>query len=230
MTFQDLSNIPVNRVDTTIDVIAKGDGTHDQDEVFVTTSLGLTSDLDSESEAILILPMAGEAQAKPIVRYTEDLITGPAVFEFDEVERSVYDQELVGRLEKMADGASKKEQRDFAVSVGRAASSLSVTTVTIKPGQRELRLFYKIAADKVADREFEFDVIGPLPSFVIQTGGSIGVIAALPRATTLVSAVGLTDPSNPGSEIAKAEADLGLRHLVGWQWQNDPLFRIRSRY
>ena len=32
---------------------------------------------------------------------------------------------------------------------------------------------------KVGDREFEFDVIGPLPSFVIATGGSIGVIAAL---------------------------------------------------
>lgn len=230
MAFENLSNIPVNRVDTTIDVIAKGDGSHDQDEVFVTASLGLTADIDSEKEAVLILPMASEAQSKPIVRYTEDLITGPAVFEFDEVERSVYDQEFVNRLEKMADGASKKEQRDFAVSVGRAASSLSVTTVTIKPGQRELRLFYKIAADKVADREFQFDVIGPLPSFVIQAGGSIGVIAALPRSTTLISAVGLTDPNNPGSEIAKAEADLGLRHLIGWQWQNDPLFRVRYRY
>jgi hypothetical protein len=230
MAFTDLNNIPVNRVDTVIDVVAKGDGTHEQDEVFVTTSLGLTSDIDSVEEAVLILPMAAEAQAKPIVRYTEDLITGPAVFEFDEVERSVYDQEFVDRLEKMADGASKKEQRDFAVSVGRAANSISVTTVKVKPGQRELRLFYKIAADKVGDREFQFDVIGPLPSFVIQTGGSIGVIAALPRATTLVSAVGLTDPNNPGSEIAKSEADLGLRHLIGWQWQNDPLFRIRYRY
>ncbi|MFN8150266.1 MAG: hypothetical protein U0R24_03950 [Solirubrobacterales bacterium] len=230
MSFTDLTNIPVNRVDTTIDIIAKGDGSQEQDEVFITSSLGLTADIDSEKEAVLILPMAAQAQTKPIVRYSDEPIKGPAVFEFDSVDRSVYDQELVDRLEKMADGASKREQRDFAVSVGRAASSFSVTTVLVKPGQRELRLFYKIAADKVGDREFEFDVIGPLPSFVIATGGSIGVIAALPRATTLVSAVGLTDPNNPGSEIAKAEADLGLRHLVGWQWQNDPLFRIRYRY
>lgn len=27
-----------------------------------------------------------------------------------------------------------------------------------------------------------------------------------------------------------AEAGLCLRHLIGWQWQNDPLFRIRYRY
>jgi hypothetical protein len=130
----------------------------------------------------------------------------------------------------MADGASKREQRDFAVAIGRATKSFSVTTVTVKPGQRELRLFYKVAADKVGDREFQFDVIGPLPSFVIQAGGSIGVISLLPRATTVVSAQGLTDPNNPGSEIAKIEAKMGYRQAIGWEWQSDPLFRVRYRY
>lgn len=228
--FQDLNNIPVNRVDTVVDVISKGDGTQEWDEVFVTASLGLTADIDSDEEAILILPLASEAQSKPIVRYTEDAITGPAVFELDDVERSVYDQELVDRLERMADGASKKEQRDFAVAVGRAAKSFSVTTVTVKPGQRELRLFYKIAADKVGDREFQFEIIGPLPSFVLQGGGSIGLISLLPRGTTVLSAKGLTDPSNEGSEIEKVEARLGYRQAVGWEWKTDPLFRVRYRY
>jgi len=228
--FENLNNVPVNRVDTVVDVISKGDGTHDQDEVFVTASLGLTGDIDSSEEAVLILPMASEAQSKPIVRYTEEPIKGPAVFEFDDVDRSVYDEELVERLEKMADGASKKEQRDFAVAVGRAANSFSVTTVTVKPGQRELRLFYKVAADKAGDREFQFDIIGPLPSFVIQGGGSIGLISLLPRGTTVVSAKGLIDPNDEGSEIAKVEADMGYRHLIGWQWQSDPLFRVKYRY
>lgn len=230
MSFEDLSNVPVNRVDSIIDVISRGDGTHEQDEVFVTASLGLTADIDSEKEAILILPLASEAQSKPIVRYTEEPIKGSAVFEMDDVERSVYDQELVDRLAKMADGASKKEQRDFAVAVGRAAKSFSVTAVSVKPGQRELRLFYKIAAGKVGDREFEFSVIGPLPSFVIQGSGSIGVITLLPRSTAVVSAVGLSDPANPGTELQKVEADMGYRHLIGWQWEHDPLFRVRYRY
>jgi hypothetical protein len=231
MSFEDLNSVPVNRVDTVVDVISRGDGTHEEDEVFVTASLGLLGDIDANEEATLILPLASEAQSKPIVRYTEEPIKGPAVFEFDEVERSVYDQELVDRLVKMADGASKKEQRDFAVAVGRAAKSFSVTTVTVKPGQRELRLFYKVRAGKVGDHEFEFDIVGPLPSFVIQAGGSIGLISLLPRGTAVVSAKGLTDPSNEGSEIPnKVEADMGFRRVIGWQWQSDPLFRIRYRY
>lgn len=58
------------------------------------------------------------------------------------------------------------------------------------------------AAKKVEDRTFEFGVIGPLPSFVIQAGGSIGLLSILPRATIVVSAVALSDPNNPGSELA----------------------------
>jgi hypothetical protein len=231
MAFQDLSNIPVNRVDTVIDVVSKGDGSHERDAVFVTSSLGLTGDIDTEQEATLILPLATEAQQNPIVRYTDEPIKGSAVFEFDEVERSVYDQAVVDKLEALADGASKKEQRDLAVAVGRAANSLSAAVITVKPGQRELRLFYEIAAGKVADREFQFDVIGPLPSFVIQTGGSIGVIAVLPRNTSVVSAAGYQDLTGQGTEIpGKVEADIGYRHLVGWSFQNDPLFRIHYRY
>ncbi|HEX5929635.1 MAG TPA: hypothetical protein VFY48_09600 [Solirubrobacterales bacterium] len=227
--FEDLSNIPVSRVDTVIDVVSRGDGTQAQDDVFVTASLGLTGDIDSE-EAILILPLASEAQTRPLVRYTDEPIKGAAVFEFDDVERAAYDQEFVDRLEKMADGASKREQRDFAVAVGRVTKSFSVAAISVKPGQRELRLFYKIAADKVGDREFEYEVIGPLPSFVIQGGGSIGVVSLQPRKTTVVSAKGLTDPSNEGSEIAKVEARLGYRQVIGWEWQSDPLFRVRYRY
>jgi hypothetical protein len=228
--FEDLNNIPVARIDTVIDVISRGDGSHAQDDVFVTSSLGLAADIDAEKEAVLILPLASEAQSKPIVRYTDEPIQGAAVFELDDVERSVYDQEFVDRLEKMADGASKREQRDFAVAVGRATKSFSVTALTVKPGQRELRLFYKIAADKVGDREFQYEVLGPLPSFVLQGGGSIGVISMQPRRTTVISAKGLTDPNNEGSEIAKVEAKLGYRQVIGWEWQSDPLFRVRYRY
>ena len=56
------------------------------------------------------------------------------------------------------------------------------------------------------------------------------MISIQPRRTTVVSAQGLTDPNNEGSEIAKAEAKLGYRQLIGWEWQSDPLFRVRYRY
>lgn len=230
MSLQNLVNIPVRIVDLTIDVVARGTGDQPQDDVFVTAQLELLGDI-ADGEATLILPMASEAQQQPILRYTDTPINDAHTFTFDlGVDRSPLDDEVIESLADLADGASRREQRDLAVDIKRAAQSLSTTVVTVRPGQRSLRLFYAIAADKVADRQFEFSVIGPLPSFVIQAGGSIGVIAALPRNTQLVSAEALTDPQNPASTIPTTNASLGGRTVLGWFWQNDPLFRVRYRY
>lgn len=231
MAFQDLSNIPITVIDTVVEVISKGDGNHDHDQVMVSSNLALAADLDTEKEALLLLPLASEAQAKPIVRYSDEHVKDGAVFAFDPVERSVYDEELAERLESLADGTSKKEQKAVATALARCADGLSAAVVRVKPGQRMLRLFYEVAAPKVEDRVFEFQVMGPLPSFVIQAGGSISVVSILPRATTVVSAVGLQDPANEGSAIAdKVECAVGGRPAVGWFWQSDPLFKVRYRY
>jgi hypothetical protein len=231
MAFQELTNIPIKQIDTVIDVISKGDGSHDRDQVAVTSNLELVAAIDGETEALLLLPMASEAQQKPIVRYSDEHVKSGAVFSFDPIDRSVYDEELVDRLEALADGTSKKEQKAVATQLERCADGLSAAVIRVKPGETKLRVFYEIAAPKIEDRVFEFGVIGPLPSFVIQAGGSIGLLGLLPRATSVLSAVALSDPANPGSEIGtKAEADLGGRHVIGWTWQNDPLFKIRYRY
>lgn len=230
MAFEPIQNVPVRIVDTVIDVVSRGDGTHDHDDVYVTAQLTLLGDIVAGDKATLILPLATEAQQQPILRYTGQPINGSQVFTFDQVERSTYDQEVIDLLEDLADGASKREQRDLAVAIGRAAKSVSSTVIDVEPGQRTLRLFYGISADRVADREYELSVIGPLPSFVIQAGGSIGVAALLPRNTSIISAEGLTDPNNPGSALPRTDATLGARPSIGWFYQNDPLFRIRYRY
>lgn len=229
--FEPIQNVPVQRVDTVIEVVPRGDGSQAADDVFVTTNLWLNADIDSAEEALLILPLASEAQQQPLVRYTGQPITGPAVFPFDPVDRSDLDDELIERLAAMANGASKKEQKAFATQVSRAAEAFSTTVLKVEPGQRQLRLFYSISADKVADREFEFKVIGPLPSFVIGTGGSIHVTALLDRRTSLVSAQAYTDPANPASQQVNVEnAPVAGRIVLGWTWQNDPAFQVRYRY
>lgn len=231
MGFEALSNIPVRVVDTTIDIVSRGQGEQAQDDVYVTAQLELQADIAVGERATLILPLASEAQQQPILRYTGEPINGPQVFTFDQdVDRSVYDEQVIDKLEALANGASKREQRDLAVAIGRAAKSLSTAVITIEPGQRTLRLFYGIAADKVAEREFEFAVIGPLPSFVIQPGGSIGVMALLPRNVTVLKAEGLFNPADPNSLVPPTNAVLAGRQVWGWFWQNDPLFRIRYRY
>lgn len=231
MSFQRVENIPVSEVDVSIDVVALGDGTHERDSVKVTAGLKLGADIDSEKDALLILPLASAAQSKPILRFIDEPVKEAQVFEIDDIPRSEYDAELVERLEDLSNGTSKKEHKAVATQIGRCAEALSAAVVKVKPGQRDLRLFYEVEANKVGDREFEFSVIGPLPSFLISPGGSIGLDAALPRRTSIISAVALTDPNNPGSEISgKQEADLAFRRHVAWQWQNDPLFRVRYRY
>ncbi|HEY7950723.1 MAG TPA: hypothetical protein VID51_07820 [Solirubrobacterales bacterium] len=231
MAFENLTNIPITKIDTLVEVIGKGNGSQEADQVMVSSTLELSADIDSERDALLILPLASEAQHKPIVRYSDEHVKDGAVFAFDPIERSVYDQELIERLEALADGTSKKEQKAVATQLERCANGISAAVVRVKPGQRALRLFYEISAPRVDEKAFEFQVMGPLPSFVIAAGGSISLLSVLPRATTVVSAVGLQDPVNPGSEIAgKAEADLGGRHAIGWFWQNDPLFKVRYSY
>lgn len=231
MAFMDLTNIPITKIDTLVEVIAKGTGAQTKDQVLISSTLELGADIDAENEALLLLPLASEAQQRPIVRYTDEHVKDGAVFAFDPVERSVYDEELVERLEALADGTSKKEQKAVVVQLERCADGMSAAVVRVKAGQRALRIHYEIAAPRKEDGTFEFSVIGPLPSFVISAGGSISLLAVLPRATTVISAVGLQDPANPGNEITgKAEADLGGRHAIGWFWQNDPLFKINYRY
>lgn len=221
----------MSRVDTVVEVVSRGDGRHAADDIYVTSNLFLTADIDSAEEALLMLPLTTESQQQPIVRYTGEPINGPAVFPFDDVGRSELDDELLERLEAMADGASKREQRSVAVAISRAAKSFSTTVIRVAPGQRQLRLFYAIAADRVGDREFEFSVIGPLPSFIIGAGGSIHTTALLHRGTSLVQAEAYVDPANPSSQQINVEQYTAAgRPVLAWFWQNDPAFRVRYRY
>ena len=228
MSLSPLVNVPVVRQDTIVEVVSKGDGSHAQDEIFVSTTLMLGADLDPGQDVTLLLPMATPAQQQPLMRWTEDDITSAAVT-FDPVDRSVYDQRVADALRAISDSERKEKQR-LAKAIADAAKSFSQAVMTVKPGQRQLRFFYTLAAAKVADRQFGFEVLAPLASFSLQPGGSIGVIAVLARNTTLVQAHGLQDPNNPGSELPRTDADLAGRHCMGWTWQFDPTFSVTYSY
>ena len=215
--------------DTIVEVVSKGDGnTQDRDEIFVTATLGLAADLDPGQEVKLLLPMATAAQQQPLMRWTEDEITADAVT-FDPVDRSVYDQRVADALQAI-DEAEREKQKKLAKAIADAAKSFSQAVLTVKPGQRQLRFFYTLAARKVADRQFGFEVLAPLASFTLQPGGTIGVITVLARNTSVVEAHGLQDPNNAGSELPRTDADLGGRRCIGWNWRFDPTFRVVYTY
>jgi hypothetical protein len=223
-----LINAAISRQDTVIEVIRKGDGSQPHDEVYVSTSLTLAADLDTQ-EVKLLLPLSSSAGSTPLMRYVEDAVTEAAPF--DPVERSVYDQAVADALAGL-----QEEQRDrqakLAKAIDKAAQGFSQAVLTVKPGQRDLRFFYTVAATRAeASRQFQLQVLAPLASFILQPGGSIGVAALLPRGATLVEAVALQDPTNPGSALPNMQqTELGGRTCLGWLWQNDPMFRIRYGY
>ena len=228
MALSPLMNVPILSQDSVIEVVRKGDGSQENDEVFITTTLAMGQEIDSQNEVTLLLPLASEAQQKPLMRYVADEVQEAATF--DRVERSVYDQKVAEALQDLQESDQKK-QKALANAIADAAKGFSQAVLTVKPGQRQLRFFYTVAANRTAEGFFEARVFGPLASFVIQPGGSLGVVALLARGATLIEAVALTNPDDEGSRLTtQVEQDLGGRRCVGWTWQNDPLFRIRYRY
>lgn len=229
MSLAPLPNVPVSRVDSVLEVVSKGGGEQPADEVFITTTMQLTADIDAANEVTLILPMSAEATQQPLLRYVGGDIQTTSIT-FDTVDRSAYDERVAKALAALSDRVTKTEARELERAIAKAAKSFSQATLIVKPGQRQLRFFFTVAADRVREREYEFQVLAPLASFALAPGGSISVVTVMARATTLIVAQGLQDPTNPGSEIARQEADLGGRHVLGWLWQFDPLFRVRYRY
>lgn len=228
MALSPIMNVPIASQDSVIEIVRKGDGSQESDEIFITTTLTLAQDLDASSEVTLLLPLAAEAQQKPIMRYVADEIQEATTF--DTVDRSVYDQAVADALRDVQE-ANREEQEALSKAIADAAKGFSQAVLTVKPGQRQLRFFYTVATTKTPEGHFEARVFGLLASFVLQPGGSLGVVALLSRGTTLVEAVALQNPDDPGSALpTQAEASLGGRQCIGWTWQNDPLFRIRYRY
>lgn len=228
MALSPLMNVPILRQDSVIEVVRKGDGSQENDEVFITTTLELGQEIDAQNEVTLLLPLASEAQQRPLMRYTAEEVD--EALTFDEVDRSAYDQAVVDALQAVQDDEREKQQA-LANAIANAANSFSQAVLTVKPGQRRLRFFYTVAAERTAEGLFEARVFGPLASFVIQPGGFLGVVALLAPGATLVEAVALTNPEDEGSRLStQVEEDLGGRRCVGWTWQNDPLFRIRYQY
>lgn len=228
MPLSPLMNVPIIRQDTTIDVVSKGDGTHAVDEVVVTTTIDLAADIDPNEPVTVLLPMATDAQQKALLRWSEDDPATESVT-FDPVERSAYDQavaDAVGDLQE----EDRKEHEKAAKAIAKAAKSFSQAVLVVKPGQRRLRFFYVIAAKRADDGTYRADVLGPLSSFVLQAGGSLSVIALLARGTALVEAHAYTDPVNLTGELTTEQATVAGRHILGWSYTNDPLFRITYRY
>jgi hypothetical protein len=138
-----LMNVPILSQDSVIEVVRKGDGSQENDEIFITTTLALSQEIDSQNEVTLLLPLASETQQKPLMRYVADEVQ--EAITFDPVERSVYDQKVADALQDLQE-ADQKEQKALADAIADAAKGFSHAVLTVKPGQRQLCFSYTVAA------------------------------------------------------------------------------------
>lgn len=74
--------------------------------------------MSSQNEVTLLLPLASEAQQKPLMRYVADPVQEAATF--DPVDRSAYDQAVAAVLQTLQEG-EREEQQALATAIADAA-------------------------------------------------------------------------------------------------------------
>ena len=72
MSLAPIANHPITKLDAVAEVVSKGDGVHEHDEVLVTSTMTLAAPLDAAAETTLILPMSGQGAQQPLLRYIDD--------------------------------------------------------------------------------------------------------------------------------------------------------------
>lgn len=146
--------------------------------------------------------------------------------------------DLQDELSQYADAVRLQdaERMDSLNQLFKATAMLG--TVLFKQGTQVLTFEYEMALFPT-DNVYEINLWAPLPSFGVATGGQVTVSVQLPspnhpefRTSILESSGFQPDPQgNPLHEVPKIlDSDLGLRHIIVWHWQNDPLFKVRYNY
>lgn len=221
------TDAPITRQDTVIEVVGRGTGGQPHDEVFVTTSITLAADIATE-EIRLILPMSAEAAQKPLMRVVDSPITDAV--QFDALERPEVIKELQDALSNLQQ-AEQAASQAVLDAVEKNAQGMGGAVLPIRPGQRDLRFFFSVAAPLGPDGSYSLQMLGPLASFVLQPGGSISVIGLLPRGARLVEANALQVTGDPGTALPESgRGEIAGRTTIGWLWQYDPSFTLRWTY
>jgi hypothetical protein len=115
-----------------------------------------------------------------------------------------------------------------------------LTPVVFKKGTQVLTFEYELALyPSTEPNVFELALWAPMPSFRVIGQSQITAGISLPSSSnravqaTILEAVGY-EPDAQGNIVAEIpkviDQSYGIRHLIAWNWQNDPLFRVKYQY
>lgn len=117
-------------------------------------------------------------------------------------------------------------------------STTLLAPVVFKQGTQVLTFEYELALYPNDENTFELSLWAPMPTFNVITQGKVVTTIQMPGqeqfGATILEAEGYIPDAdgNPTEQTVSKNLDqnYGLRHIVGWSWQNDPLFKVRYQY
>lgn len=177
---------------------------------------------------IFALPAFDAPLQEPVLRVIAET---PGVAEtfaettFDEIDRELREQFAQAR----------RDDRAFWDEIRHGgASHVSFARVLIQAGQQLIRFHYPQKIPRLEDGSYQFRVLAPLASFVLNGGGGdISFVTALPRVfgrtVQLVSATTENPPGSPAQPIGE-QATIAQRLLIGHYIKQDPIYTITYRY
>lgn len=220
--------INVSWVSLTATILSSSKFGQEFDRVKVLHEIGLQTPL--QTDETFYIP----AKDKPIdtrTNFPDGNITNFAGQRFKDIQ-----DELEKFAQAVKDGNSQVMDEMYQL----LRSTTLLAPVVYSAGTQVLTFEYELALyPEEGSNTFNLALWAPMPTFNVIPGGQVVATIQAPGTTapftaTLLEAEGYIPDSegNPTTQTLSKTLDqnLGLRYIVSWVWQNDPLFKVRYQY
>lgn len=226
MALSPITPFPVQSEHTLVDLQPASQYGHKHDIAMINTTLLLQA--PAAEEVVFALPSLDAPEQAPLLRVVAK--TAGVATEFEETTFEDVDRELRRDFRQ-----ARRDDWDYFYKVlTEEAHAVSWARVRVEQGDQLVRFHYPYRVPQVEPGVYEFRVLAPLASFLLNPSqGEISFAVALPRIQgrniQLVSAHSENPPDSPGVQLTE-QASLGQRLFLGHFVRLDPLYSIRYRY
>jgi hypothetical protein len=221
-----LTPLPVQWENILVDLQPTSQYGADHDTAMINTTMLLQA--PAAEEVIFALPSVDAPEQVPVLRVLAETPGVAAQFEetsFDEVDKALREAFAQGR----------RDDREFWDLLRKEKlSGISWTRVQVKAGQQLVRFHYPQLVPRQTDGSFQFRVLAPLASFVLNGGGGeISAAVGLPRLqgkTVQLQQASFENPPGTAAGDLSERPTVGSRQFVGHFQRQDPVYVVRYSY
>lgn len=225
MALSPITQMPIQWENVLVDIQPTSAFGADHDIAMINTTMLLQA--PAAEDVIFALPAVNTPEQAPVLRVVGQ--SAGVAAEFEETTFEEVDKEL-----RQAFAQARRDDRDFFDLLRHEAHSVSFARVHVEAGDQLVRFHYPHRIPRAEDGTFDFRVLAPLASFLLNpAGGEISFAVALPRVqgrtVQLVSATAENPPGTPAAPLSE-QATLAQRQYVGHFIHQDPLYSVKYQY